>query len=157
MGDEAEPFDYSAFTGANRESSPPQSFGTPAGLTTRPPAESHRGGWLSSPGAVNSTAAGASRPPLAWLVVGNLSAAIALTGALALGSNPAVAAGAWFLGGPVAIALLAVFTLRDTAQRVDTFYSSGTWTPWLYRTGIGLIALAIIASALHLALWVGRQ
>jgi hypothetical protein len=63
---------------------------------------------------------------------------------------------AWLLGGPVAIALIAFFSLRDTRARTHTLYSSEAMVPWIYRLALVLSLAAVVVSALNIADWVGR-
>ncbi|MDP9905643.1 hypothetical protein [Arthrobacter bambusae] len=81
---------------------------------------------------------------------------MAATGALFLGNVATLAVSFWVLGGPVAIALLAVFSLRDTRARTFAMYSSGPGVSWLYRLTVASSLAAVVISALSIANWAGR-
>lgn len=157
-----DPFDYSHFSGSPRESTPAQMPGddgsaSPLDVTiTRP--EPTQSGWgtQTSPQAEAVAEPRRAGPPVIWLFSGIALAVIAGAAALVFGSFPAVAISSWVVAGPVAISAFAVFTLRDTSQRLNVLYSSGVGTPWIYRIGMVIVFVAIMASALQIALWVGR-
>jgi hypothetical protein len=103
-----------------------------------------------------SAAATSARSPLGWLIGGIVVAVVAGAGALLLGEEPLPAFVAWALAGPVAIGLFAVYLLLDTRRRTQLMYSPPTWAPWLYRGGLIIVLLAVIACAARIALWAGR-
>lgn len=98
----------------------------------------------------------AAKAPVLWLV-GAIACAIgALVVAAAFGASPPLAISAWLVGGPVAIALIAFFSLRDTLARTHTLYSADAMVPWIYRLALVLSLAAVVISALNIANWVGR-
>jgi len=101
-------------------------------------------------------AGAAPRPPVVWIVAGIALAVVAAVSALVFAAQPAVTIVAWFLAGPVAISLLAVYSFRDTGRRANVLYSVDQAVVWLYRTGLVVIYAAIITTALVIAQWAGR-
>jgi hypothetical protein len=95
-------------------------------------------------------------PPVKWLFLGTAVAAMAVVVATIFGGNPVAAISAWVLGGPLAIASLAVFTMRDTRARTFVLYSASGLVPWLYGLTLLVSSTAVVASALRIADWVGR-
>jgi hypothetical protein len=98
-----------------------------------------------------------ARPPL-----GLFGLAIALAGAGALiagvwGGALVAAAVGWSLAGPVAIGVLAFYTLVDTRRRTDAVYSAPSWTGAAYWVVVAVCLSGIAIGAWHLALWAGRQ
>jgi hypothetical protein len=167
-----DPFDFSDF-------GPPRGVpGSPAGHTTlsspQPasnlntgfdpfagspprPAKSHD---VFGATATAATEAGASltvaRPPLALF---GLAIALAAAGAVIAGvwggALPAAIVG-WLLAGPLAIGILAVYTLVDTRRRTSAVYSAPSWTKAAYWTVVAVCMTGIAIGAWHLALWAGR-
>lgn len=164
MADNSDQFDYSAFTGTSKAEAIPvpvvHNRHSSEQASTRPenPAFGSAAptGWLTAETGDETTSAKPSGPPLAWLATAIVCAIAASALAAIFGSDAAVAGVCWLLGGPVAIALLAIFTYQDTARQADVFYSRVTWIPVAYGATIVLIFMAISASALQLALWAGR-
>lgn len=99
---------------------------------------------------------GPVKAPVLWLAGASACAVAALVMAAAFGQSPALAVAAWLLGGPVAIALVACFSLKDTRARTHTLYSAAPSVPWIYRLALVLSLAAVVVSALHIANWVGR-
>lgn len=96
------------------------------------------------------------RPPVKWLFLAAAVALIAIVVATIFGGNPFAAISAWILGGPLAIASLAVFTMRDTRARTFVLYSASGLVPWLYGVTLLASSTAVVLSALRIADWVGR-
>lgn len=164
MGNNSDQFDYSAFTGAPKAPASPAAPvrtgqpSEPAAKRVTNPTSSVAAstGWLATEPVGNLAAAKPSGPPLIWLATAIACAIVAGAVAATSGGNALTAGASWLLGGPIAIAFLAIFTFQDTARRADVFYSRRTWIPLVYGVTIALIFIAIIVSALQLALWVGR-
>ena len=98
-----------------------------------------------------------ARPPLALF---GLAIALATAGAVIAGvwGDALAAAGVgWLLAGPLAIGLLAIYTLVDTRRRTDAVYSAPSWTGGVYWTVVAVCMIGISISAWHLALWAGRR
>lgn len=98
----------------------------------------------------------AAKAPVLWLAGAIACAVVALVVAAGFGASPPLAFSAWLLGGPVAIALVACFSLRDTRARTYPLYSAAGSVPWIYRLALVVSLAAVIVSALHIANWVGR-
>ena len=96
------------------------------------------------------------RPPVLWLVLGAVVAVVGMVLALLLGTHIPIAVTAWVLAGPVAIGLLATFTIVDTGQRARPLYSFPSWLPWAYRGVLVLAVLGVAAGAWRIAEWAGR-
>jgi hypothetical protein len=96
------------------------------------------------------------QPPVLWLVLGLVAAALGAAAAAVLGTSSTIAFGAWAASGPLAIGLLAVFALLDTRQRARPVYNSPVWAPVLYWSVIAVAALGIGLSAWRIAEWAGQ-
>jgi hypothetical protein len=97
-----------------------------------------------------------AKAPVIWLAGAIACAVVSLVVAAGFGASPALAISAWLVGGPVAIALIAFFQLRDTRARTLTLYSADAMVPWLHRLALVLSLAAVVMSALNIANWVGR-
>jgi hypothetical protein len=98
-----------------------------------------------------------ARPPLGFL---GLAVVLAAAGAVIAGvwGSAVVAAGiGWLLAGPVAIGVLAVYTLVDTRRRTDAVFSAPSWIGAAYWTVVVVCLAGIAVAALQLALWAGRR
>lgn len=62
----------------------------------------------------------------------------------------------WTLSGPVAIGILAAFTLADTKRRSAPIYTSPGWTKLAYGVVVAISIIGIVVGALGFAFWVGR-
>lgn len=170
MSDSGRPFDFGQFGGASTPNNPPASVGSFGSGSPNPFAGAQEtnvhtgfnqddssagvpGSSFNSDGAAPLHMTGA---PVVWLFVSMAAAAIAFVLALVLGGSPVVAVGAWVLAGPVAIALVAIFSFQDTRARTAALYSSSGFATWLYRGAIILSLVAVVVSALRIADWVGR-
>jgi hypothetical protein len=96
------------------------------------------------------------QPPVLWLIGAAVLAVVCAVAAAILGTSPQVAFAAWVGAGPVAIGLLAAFSVQDTAQRARPVYSAQPWTRVLYWAVVVLAFIGIGISAWQLALWAGR-
>ncbi|WP_190987949.1 hypothetical protein [Pseudarthrobacter sulfonivorans] len=97
-----------------------------------------------------------AKAPVIWLAGAIACAVVSLVVAAGFGATPALAISAWLVGGPIAIALIAFFSLRDTRARTHTLYSADAMVPWIYRLALVLSLAAVVISALNIANWVGR-
>jgi hypothetical protein len=153
-------FDFSDVTGGTEAPSiEGGAFGSRPGWSTPEITGASRpGGWgeTANPSAATGVSTSVAGPPMAWIFASGGLAVFSVLTAVFLGGSPVFAIGSWVLGGPVAIALFAVFTHRDTVRRVNVLYSSRTWTTWVYGAGLVLVFTAIAVSAIQIALWVGR-
>lgn len=134
----------------------PQGPGAPFGQAAQP----GQPGQQTQPGSVfGSTAAPvnltAAKPPT-WLLF--LAGGLALAaGVVAILLNiPWVAIVCWFVAGPIAIGLLALFVVKDTFARSSGLYAAPGWVKPLHYIAIGLCLLCILAPALRIADWVGH-
>jgi hypothetical protein len=124
------------------------------GGTTPPPApdwgdttgiSQPTGGGFDGPGHLVPTGGGGTvSAPTVWLLAG-LVAALAAIGIELATSSWQLSAVGWFVGGPLAIALLGVFIARDTTRRADPWYADAPWTGWVRRL---LVVVSLVAVAL---------
>ena len=121
-------------------------------------AESFDAFGVTTPGAgAQAPGIALARPPLNLF---GLAIALAAAGALIAGvwgGALAAATVGWFLAGPAAIGVLAVYTLVDTRRRTDAVYSAPSWTGTVYWAAVAVCLIGITIGAWHLALWAGRQ
>ena len=97
-----------------------------------------------------------AKAPVIWLAGAIACSVVSLVVAAVFGATPALAISAWLVGGPVAIALIAFFSLRDTRARTHTLYSADAMVPWIYRLALVLSLAGVVISALNIANWAGR-
>lgn len=102
-------------------------------------------GYGSDPPGDSAPAGAGSSAPVTWLAAGVMAAAVAIcVGLLSRSVNLAV--GAWALGGPVAIGLLAVFVTTDNTARANPWYAESAVSVWGRRA---LVVFALVAVALN--------
>lgn len=115
---------------------------------------SHAPGASFGPGASEGDPSGGHAPtggglgssaPLVWLLIGVAAAVCSIAVGL-LTSSAGLATGAWALGGPVAIGLLAVFVNADNNARANPWYAESAVTSWGRRA---LVVLALVAVGLN--------
>jgi hypothetical protein len=158
MSSGGSPFDFRKYTGAGSSTTPE---GSQSSSTFAAESNVDLGreinfsdaafGHESSPGASQMM-----RSPVKWLFLAAAVASIAIVVATTFGGNPFAAISAWILGGPLAIASMAVFTMRDTRARTFVLYSASGLVPWLYGVTLLVSSTAVVMSALRIADWVGR-
>jgi len=153
------PFDFSQYNGSQTQDQTPtlteRSQGDPRGNLDW---NSGISGFGSTPAAVSSAAPGRGvvAAPVQWLYAAFAAAVVAIGVASLLGTLPAAEISAWVLGGPIAIALVAAFTLNDTKSRTFPLYSASQMVLWLYRATVAASLAAVVVSAWGIANWVGR-
>ena len=110
-------------------------------------------GGTSSPAAAPAAPAG---PPWPWLV-GSIVLAVAGSLLAVFWGGAVLRAGlGWLLGGPLAIALLAVYLHLDIARRARPIRIDYRWSAPLYVGAVVLALLAVVLSSVRLADWFGR-
>lgn len=97
-----------------------------------------------------------SRPPLVWLLISLLLALAGLAGAILVAPGGSLGIYTWLLSGPVAFALLVVFTVIDNSRRASLFYRVSSVAQLLYWATLVVAFAGVIVSAWHVADWVGR-
>lgn len=154
MSSSPSPFDFSEFTAP---AAVPQSVGFEPAASAPPavPGGFDFGGDASAGLATSGTLEPAG-PPVGWIFAAGGVSALGLGVAVALGTDITVAVIAWVLCGPVAIGLLGVFTMRDTAAQAEPLYTAPKWVTSAYWIALTLSMLGVVASALRIADWVGR-
>lgn len=96
-------------------------------------------------------------PPVRWLGISVLVALVSAGLALAFGAAvPGLAISGWVLSGPLAIGLLAYFTVLDTRERTKATYIAPTWVRAGYWVCVVVSLAAVLVCALRIAFWVGR-
>ena len=109
--------------------------------------------WENSSSAPALTVAGPPR----YLLFGAASTALfASLVALMFPGSMLAALIAWLLAGPVAVALLGLFTSRDIAARAAPVYVCPIWLPWAIRGAIVLIGVGVALSSWRFADWASR-
>ena len=153
------PFDFSKYnsSGPAPSSAPSLTNGQPQAPAAAPSADASFG-FGSQPATADLAppVGAAAKAPVIWLAGAIACAIAALVVAAGFGASPPLAISSWFVGGPVAIALIACFSLRDTRARTHTLYSADARVPWIYRLSLVLSLAAVVVSALSIANWVGR-
>ncbi|GAA2102134.1 MULTISPECIES: hypothetical protein [Brevibacterium] len=95
-----------------------------------------------------------SGPPLAVLWAA-LVAAVVGVGVALLPWGPTSPVG-WLFAGPVAILLLGRYGSEDVRRRTDSLYATHPAAVPLYWAAVAVTVLAVLATALLTAFWVGR-
>jgi hypothetical protein len=158
MSSGGSPFDFSKYTGAGSSTTPEGSQSSSA-FAGESNVDMDREINFSDAAFGHGSRPGDSqmmRPPVKWLFLAAAVASIAIVVATTFGGNPFAAISAWILGGPLAIASMAVFTMRDTRARTFVLYSASGLVPWLYGVTLLVSSTAVVMSALRIADWVGR-
>lgn len=127
-----------------------------SGSGTRAP-DAPFGGWSDQPAAPDEGWSRPAPPPVVWLLASVLLAVSGLLLALLADDRPLLAGLGWLLGGPFAIALIAVYLRRDTARRALPVRVDYAWVSVLHAGAVVLALAAVVASSLRIALWVGRR
>ncbi|QCB96203.1 hypothetical protein E5206_04060 [Arthrobacter sp. PAMC25564] len=162
MSNGPSPFDFSQYSGtpANSQSPAPADgqFGDAQNRVAPADPFAGFGGSVSTLPHATHDATGSEvvAAPMLWLYIAAAAAALSIGVALTFGQLPAAAISAWFLGGPVAIAAVALFSLKDTRARTFTLYSGSAVAPWMQRLALLASLVAVVVSALHIANWAGR-
>jgi hypothetical protein len=153
------PFDFSQYNGSQTQDQSTTLTDRSGGVTPG------YVDWINQPSAFGSSIPSSGSDglslrivsaPLAWLFSAFGAASVSVALASAFGAVPGAAVTAWVLGGPVAIALMAVFTLKDTKSRTFALYSASRAVPWLYRITVTVSLVAVVLSAWSIANWAGR-
>lgn len=97
----------------------------------------------------------AAKPPT-WLLFVAAGLALAAGIVALLLDSPVIAIVCWFVAGPIAIGLLALFVVKDTFARSSGLYAAPGWVKPLHYVAIGLCLVCILAPALRIADWVGH-
>lgn len=153
------PFDFSQYNGSQTRDSVATPTGGPDGGL---PGSVDWIGGSSVFGTASSSPDSSGLPrgvvsaPVPWLFSAFGAAFLSLVLASVFGAAPVAAISAWVLGGPIATALVAVFTLKDTKSRTFPLYSGSRVVPWLYRITIAASLAAVLVSAWSIANWAGR-
>ena len=63
----------------------------------------------------------------------------------------------WFLSGPVAIGIAALFITMDTSRRAQPVYLRPAWLTGMYAAVMVLVIAGVIVGAVGFAFWVGRR
>lgn len=99
------------------------------------------------------------RPPFVWTIA---AIVVALIGGV-LGGLGYVMGGwvlplvGWLLAGPVAIGLIGAYGFFNAKAAARPWYGEPGWCRTLYWVAIAVIAIAVVISAVCIALYVGRM
>ncbi|MDR7083608.1 hypothetical protein J2X01_002903 [Arthrobacter ginsengisoli] len=159
MSSGSNPFDFSKYnsSGPAPSSAPSLTNGQPQAPAAAPSGNASFGfGSQQAAADLSPQFGAAAKAPVIWLAGAIACALVAIVVAAGFGASPPLAISAWFVGGPIAIALIACFSLRDTRARTHTLYSADARVPWIYRLALVLSLAAVVVSALSIANWVGR-
>lgn len=134
------------FGGGATSSGSGESWGDVSAPTTAPVSSFGQGGFNGEPAGQPAPADGVSASaPVIWLIAGVVVAIVAIVAAVAT-SSVGISIGAWGLGGPVAIGLLAVFVNADNNARANPWYADSAVSAWGRRV---LVVLALLAVGLN--------
>lgn len=95
-------------------------------------------------------------PPLGWLLAAVVAAVVGLVVAALTFPGGVVYLAGWFVAGPVAVGMLAIFARQDAARQTAILYSFPAWKATAYRGALVLSLLAVLALALRIADWAGH-
>jgi hypothetical protein len=96
-------------------------------------------------------------PPFGWLIAALAVAVAAGTASLLVaGASIVIAAVCWAAAGPLAVGLVAHYSVADTRQQARVVYTRGAWATPLYWTTVVIVLAAVIACAWRIADWAGR-
>jgi hypothetical protein len=96
-------------------------------------------------------------PPARWLIFGAAASLVGGAVAALLGEMIVPAVVGWFLSGPVAIGLLAVFIRLDTERLARPTRALFGWVKPAYVACVVLALAAVCVSAVRIALWAGTR
>lgn len=95
-------------------------------------------------------------PPYAFLAVSFAAAFLALC-LTVLASGLVVFGVAWALAGFIGFGAAVLFVQRDALRQTEVFYLRDPRAPWIYRFAIVLSLIAVVVTAVRVALVVGRM
>lgn len=118
-------------------------------------------GWGGAPGSWSSPGgAPASRtpvgPPYPYLWVSFGAAALALVLA-ALPGGLVLHVVAWAIAGLIGFGAAVLFVQRDALRQTEALYMRQPLAPRLHRAAVGLSLIAVVATAIRIALALGRM
>jgi hypothetical protein len=122
-----------------------------------PPGGGGQGALWAGTTATNSFDDLVGSPSLPLALVPIVVSLVAAVVATLFGDQIAVTGISWFVAGPVAILLLALYVRHDIGQRARPGYSQPPWAKMLNLTAMGMILLAVGVTAYHIADWAGQQ
>lgn len=157
-------------------------FGSPGGVTSPapsaaptpvtfgPPASGPTGAFNTTPGPTDlgSDAPAASLTPVTgpWAFIAAATAAAVLGLLLGLAAPLTgsatddlfhyLAIAGWVLAGIVTFILLGLHTGKDTKRQAESFYIGTPAQKTLYRVSAGLACVAVIITAVEIALWISK-
>ncbi len=95
-------------------------------------------------------------PPVLILVGAALAAMLGLGVTALLGGSGGSALLGWLLSGPVAFAVLAVYTTGDARRQARPLYVVPRWAKPAYWFVVALALVAVAAAAVRVGIWAGR-
>jgi hypothetical protein len=112
--------------------------------------------WSADSGSVATRRIEIATPRLRWLVLAATAGLVGLGLAALLGQLILPAIAGWLLSGPVAIGLLAVHLHSESQRRAMPASLDYAWLRPGYVAVLVLALVAVVVSALRIALWAGR-
>jgi hypothetical protein len=96
-------------------------------------------------------------PPIGWIIGAIVAGVAALTVVLVFGGAIEWAWAGWVIAGPIAIGLLAGFTIFNIRRQASPLYDDrGSLVPSLYWLAVVIAGAGVAISAWYIADWVGR-
>jgi hypothetical protein len=96
-------------------------------------------------------------PPIGWIVAAIVAGVAALAVVLGFGGAIEWAAVGWVVAGPIAIGLLAAFTIHNVRRQTSPLYDDrAPLVPALYWPAVVIAGVGVAISAWFIADWVGR-
>jgi hypothetical protein len=96
-------------------------------------------------------------PPLGWLVAALVIALAAAATAFVLRTSVVAAAICWAAAGPLAIGMVARYSVADTRQQARVVYTRRAWASGLYWGTVVVLLVAVVVCAWPIADWAGRR
>ncbi|AGP29785.1 hypothetical protein [Corynebacterium terpenotabidum] len=163
-------FGSSPFGGSPGGFTSPAPSAAPTPVTFGPPASGPTGGFNAAPGPTDLTSGAptASLTPVTgpWAFIAAATAAAVLglllgiaaplTGSATDDLFHYLAIAGWVLAGIVTFILLGLHTGKDTKRQAESFYIGTPAQKTLYRVSAGLACVAVIITAVEIALWISK-
>lgn len=124
------------------------------------PGGRRQGGWPPSPAPESPEPPSpalpvAAQPPVVVLVAALVLALAGIGVTAATWGVPLTLLG-WFLAGPLAIGVITLYSMIDTARRAAPLYGGAAWTRPAQIVVTVLIVAGVLLSSVSIAMWVGR-
>jgi hypothetical protein len=97
-----------------------------------------------------------TRPPLQFLLAAAVLAVVACVVAVVFKDSIPLTLAAWFAAGPVSVALVGFFLIRDVVARTGAIYTAPRWVSTAFAGLIVVIAISVVISCWQFADLVSR-